>query len=303
MAEVNGWTRFQTAADRCAQCFRRRKRPHAGFAAAAASPGAAPPQFIRICRPFIEADVGASRVAWRLQDPASNMIPRRQISDRSHSQTGRSDPNDRSPIRVWLVDDNKNYRQLLASFLGDEEGMDCSRQYPSAEAVLDALSQGSLPDVILLDIDMGGLSGLDAIGPIKARAGSVRVVMLTCFGDPGRKDLALQRGADDFLLKSYPVEEISQRVRNVCELSAAEGPALTGEQSQPASQRFEPPGSARPARPRPCAFGTDDETTPSPLKHERAEGVIRSGSGRFSRSARYLRRFWGWADRTNSGEK
>src|SRR5947207_15457461 len=52
----------------------------------------------------------------------------------------------RDPVHVWLVDDNKNFRALVAEYLGSDEGLRCTRQFSSAEAVLDALSREAPPD-------------------------------------------------------------------------------------------------------------------------------------------------------------
>jgi len=116
-------------------------------------------------------------------------------------------------IRIWLVDDSKNLRELLAGLLAAEEGFDCSRQFPSAEAVLEALSIETPPDVILLDNRMGGMLGVEALRPIKRLAGATRVLMLTSCCDPETKARAFRNGASDFLSKSCDVSEIAGRIR------------------------------------------------------------------------------------------
>src|SRR5262249_15364913 len=70
--------------------------------------------------------------------------------------------------RIWLVDDSREFRILLGRFLEQLGDFECSRQFPSAEAVIDALRRETPPDAILLDFNMGGMTGLDALGPIKA---------------------------------------------------------------------------------------------------------------------------------------
>src|SRR5581483_4167564 len=80
-----------------------------------------------------------------------------------------------------------------------------ARQFESAEAVLEALGQDAPPDVILMDVHMGGISGLEAVRPIKAVASSTRVLILTALSDWESKTQALRDGASDFLLKSCPL--------------------------------------------------------------------------------------------------
>jgi DNA-binding NarL/FixJ family response regulator len=116
-------------------------------------------------------------------------------------------------LNVWLVDDNDDYRQLLADLLGKEQGIECSRNFQSADAALSALASKSGPDVLLLDIQMKGQSGLDAIRPIKSLARETRVVMLTTFYDSERHSRAIRAGASDFLLKSYELKDLVERIR------------------------------------------------------------------------------------------
>jgi DNA-binding NarL/FixJ family response regulator len=131
--------------------------------------------------------------------------------------------NENRPIRIWLVDDNEGLRALLASVLGDEDGFECERQFGSPAAVLNALSQETPPDIILLDIQMGKDNGLDAISPIKALAKSTHVLMLTTFAGPESRERAFREGASDFMLKTWPVAEIAMHIRQAMELGSVAG--------------------------------------------------------------------------------
>lgn len=116
-------------------------------------------------------------------------------------------------ITVWLVDDSENFRSLLATLLEDEGGLTCARQFSTAEHLLAALATDSAPDIILLDIRMPGMGGLAAVRPIKELAASTQVLMLTTFGDSLAREQAMNDGATDFLLKSFHVDEIAERIR------------------------------------------------------------------------------------------
>ncbi|MCX6924812.1 MAG: response regulator transcription factor [Verrucomicrobia bacterium] len=116
----------------------------------------------------------------------------------------------RRVLRVWLVDDNAALRELFAHLLTKQSGIRCTRQFPSAEALLIALAEEKPPDVILLDVNLGGQSGLSAIRPIKKLAPTVKVLMLTMFSNGHYEMEAFESGASGFLLKSYGLDEIAQ---------------------------------------------------------------------------------------------
>ena len=119
-----------------------------------------------------------------------------------------------SPLRIWLVDDDNEFRKTLAEVLARQHGIQCARDFSSPDALLSVLASKTGPEVILLDIEMRGRSGLDAIGPIKALSRETQVVMLTSFYDDRGHTRALAEGASDFLLKSDRLEEIVDRIRN-----------------------------------------------------------------------------------------
>jgi len=113
--------------------------------------------------------------------------------------------------RTWHVDDSKNFRELLASFLVLQPGIKYERSLPSAESLLEALANDHPPDIILLDNRMDGMSGLDAIAPIKRLAPKTAVLILTTLYGPDDRARAFESGASDMLLKTLRVEEIVER--------------------------------------------------------------------------------------------
>src|SRR2546423_10454518 len=116
------------------------------------------------------------------------------------------------PLEVWLVDDDNNFRGLVADLL-NQSGLECSRHFPGPDAALSALASKPGPDVILLDIQMRDRNGLDAIRPIKSLARKTRVIMFTTFYDSERHHRALREGASGFLLKSSKFQDIVQEIR------------------------------------------------------------------------------------------
>jgi DNA-binding NarL/FixJ family response regulator len=116
-------------------------------------------------------------------------------------------------VRVWLVDDNDELRTLVAEVLGRQDGIDCARQFSTPDALLSELASRPGPDVILLDVQLGERNGLDAVRPIKSLTRSTRVLMYTTCNNPEWRERALDEGASDYLLKSYAVERVAERIR------------------------------------------------------------------------------------------
>ena len=124
-------------------------------------------------------------------------------------------PADRRVLRVWIADDNRELRELLGELLNHQPGIRCNRWFSSAEAIIAALADERPPDMILLDINMGGQSGLDAIEPIRKLAPSVKVLMWTMFSNSHYEAQAFKAGASGFLLKSYDAPEIVNLLHEV----------------------------------------------------------------------------------------
>lgn len=114
----------------------------------------------------------------------------------------------RSRIRVWLTDDNIGFRNSLAELLARSGEFDCKRQFHSAESLLEGLAADEPPDVILLDVEMGGMKGVDALRPIRALAPDVRVLIITSFFDPMYESCASRDGASAFLIKAYAPQNL-----------------------------------------------------------------------------------------------
>jgi len=137
--------------------------------------------------------------------------------------------------RVWLVDDNDNFRSMLADLL-EGEGFECEREFPNPDEALAALAREAPPDIILLDIQMGEYNGLDAIRPFKVAAKETHVLMLTTFAPPEARKRAFREGASDFMLKSWQLSEIASHMRQAMEFGTVAGlltAFLNGEVSAP----------------------------------------------------------------------
>jgi DNA-binding NarL/FixJ family response regulator len=117
------------------------------------------------------------------------------------------------PISVWLVEDHHTFRNTVARVLNQASAVECSRDFSNAEDALAALEEGSVPDALLLDVELPGLNGLEAIQRIKSIAPSTRVIMLTVFDDHEKIFKAICAGASGYLLKTSPSDKIIESIR------------------------------------------------------------------------------------------
>lgn len=120
------------------------------------------------------------------------------------------------PISLWLVDDNKRLRGLMAELFTRCEDIRCTGTFSSPNGVLSTLASKVGPDVILLDVHMGEANGVEAIRPIKSLSRDTQVLMFTTFSDRDLEARALASGASSYMLKTFPVEKILTCIRQAC---------------------------------------------------------------------------------------
>lgn len=113
-------------------------------------------------------------------------------------------------IRVLIVDDNAGFRDALRDVLG-AEGYEVA-DAPDGEAALRLLSEVR-PHVVLMDVNMPGMSGIEATRRILGVAPDTTVVMLSMFGDEDLLLLAGRAGAADYLVKDARLDDILSAIR------------------------------------------------------------------------------------------
>jgi DNA-binding NarL/FixJ family response regulator len=119
-----------------------------------------------------------------------------------------------SPVSVFLVDDQAMLRAAFRSFVQQTPGFTVAGEAGDARAALTDVAQ-IRPDVILLDITMPGLSGLDAIPSIRELSPKSRILMVTHHEGESFVQEALERGADGYLSKDSEPQELVLAIRSV----------------------------------------------------------------------------------------
>ncbi|HSJ01008.1 MAG: response regulator [Verrucomicrobium sp.] len=110
--------------------------------------------------------------------------------------------------RVWIVEDNAVYRGAVARALNATAELNCEAQFGTGKAILTALEGGNAPDVLLLDAGLPDGSGIDLLPTLCDQAPDCHILMLTVFEDAAKITLAICNGAQGYLLKNSPIEEI-----------------------------------------------------------------------------------------------
>ncbi len=118
------------------------------------------------------------------------------------------------PIQVSIVEDNDQLRATLARLLNRAEGFACLSQYASAEAALEGLTKDR-PQVVLMDINLPGLNGVECVRRLKQAMPELSAVMLTAYEDTENIFNALAAGANGYLLKRAPRAELLEAIREV----------------------------------------------------------------------------------------
>ena len=118
------------------------------------------------------------------------------------------------PIAVAIVEDSRTIRESLQRLLNDASGIKCVCAVGSAEEAIAKLPAHQ-PEVILMDIHLPNMSGIECAAHIKNVMPAVQIIMLTVYEDNDRIFKALQAGACGYLLKRTPPDQVIQAVRDV----------------------------------------------------------------------------------------
>lgn len=118
-------------------------------------------------------------------------------------------------IEIGIVEDNIKIRNLIQKFLDMQENMSCKTAVDSVEEMLEHLKENELPDVLLMDIQLPGMSGIEGISIIKKKYPDIEIIMLTIYHDSHKIFNSLVAGASGYLLKHTSLPEIKESIENL----------------------------------------------------------------------------------------
>jgi DNA-binding NarL/FixJ family response regulator len=123
---------------------------------------------------------------------------------------------------VWIIEDNAFYRDTVRELLNGSERLRCTRAFPDCASALAVVEGGrEQPALVLMDLALPGMNGIDGTREIRRRLPTVSVVVLTVHGSNDRIFDAICAGASGYLLKSATADEILHSLQKVLDGGAA----------------------------------------------------------------------------------
>lgn len=119
------------------------------------------------------------------------------------------------PNKIFVVEDNKFFRKAIANKLNESPNFELLGDFGMVESAIKAINEGNLPDIILLDLGLPEISGLEAIPKFKALNEHLQIVILTQFDDRPRVFEAISLGASGYLLKNASPDKIIEELEEV----------------------------------------------------------------------------------------
>ena len=130
-------------------------------------------------------------------------------------------------MKIFLVEDHHIMRRGLASLLTTEREAEIVGEAASGEEALNHLQAENLPDVVIMDISLPGMSGIEATRTIRTLYPKVKILVLSMYNNPTVLHEAIQAGASGYILKKSMVEELNSALDQIMEGKQFISPMVT----------------------------------------------------------------------------
>jgi DNA-binding NarL/FixJ family response regulator len=117
-------------------------------------------------------------------------------------------------LKIAIFEDNKMLREMLFQLIHGTPGFECVGAYPDANDLTYKIER-SLPDIVLMDIDMPGISGIEAVRIIKEKFPAIEILMQTIFEDDEKIYDSICAGASGYLLKNTPPAKLLEALQEL----------------------------------------------------------------------------------------
>jgi DNA-binding NarL/FixJ family response regulator len=128
-------------------------------------------------------------------------------------------------IKVALFEDNKKLRESLEQLINSAEGMICTGAFADANKLIHNMQQAN-PDMVMMDINMPGISGIEGVRMIKDKFPNVRILMQTVFDDNDKIFAAICAGASGYMLKKTAPQKMIEAIRETYQGGAPMTPSV-----------------------------------------------------------------------------
>ena len=129
-------------------------------------------------------------------------------------------------ISIWVVEDHRDMRETLKELIDAEPGMNCAQAFENGEQLLAYSQDHFLPEVIVSDIGLRGMNGIELVERLRPIASGTRVVMLTGHEEKEKILDALRAGASGYLTKPLSGEQLIQAIYDVMRGGAVMSPSV-----------------------------------------------------------------------------
>lgn len=122
---------------------------------------------------------------------------------------------DNEGVGLWVIEDDPVFRRAMEELLNATPGMRCERVFETCEEAIQVLKDKGAPQIVLVDIGLPGMSGIEGIRQMKSLSPSTEYIVLTIYETHQKVFDAICAGATGYLVKSLTAEEIVEKVREV----------------------------------------------------------------------------------------